>query len=284
MTIDFFSGIEASVVAALAEDIGAGDLTASLIPETRHLSASVITRQEAIVCGRPWVDEVFQQIDREIQLEWLVTEGESVAVGDTLFFARGSARNILTAERTALNYLQLLSATATRTRYFVALIEDLPAQLLDTRKTIPGLRLAQKYAVHIGAAQNHRTGLFDAFLIKENHIKAVPVTQLVALARARGPGARVEVEVENPAELRAAIAAAPDWIMLDNFTIDDIHLAVKQVQGTDITLEASGGIDTPEQLREIAATGVHFISLGTLTKDCEAIDLSMQFKDEGLPG
>ena len=281
MTIDFFADLEASVAAALAEDIGRGDLTASLIPESRQLSAQVLARQAAIVCGRPWVDEVFRQVDQRIRLEWLVAEGEQVLADDILFYARGKAASLLTAERTALNYLQLLSATATRTRHFVVLVEELPVQLLDTRKTLPGLRLAQKYAVHIGGAQNHRMGLFDAFLIKENHLKAAaPIKQIVAQARARDARVRVEVEVENLTELALAISAAPDWIMLDNFTLEDVRLAVQRAAGTGIKLEVSGGVETPEELHRLATTGVDFISLGTLTKDCEAIDLSMRFEDE----
>ena len=283
--MNYFSDIESSVTIALAEDTGTGDLTGNLVPGTSRTRARVITRQAAVVCGRPWVDEVFRQVDATVKLDWQVTDGSQITPDDILFFVEGHARSILTAERTALNYLQLLSATATRTRYFVDRIAACfpeqstvtPPQLLDTRKTIPGLRLAQKYAVHMGGGRNHRIGLFDAFLIKENHIKATgSISRAIELARTQHPGMRVEVEVENLQELDEAIAAMPDWIMLDNFSTAQIEAAVARVPA-EIKLEVSGGIDDADALCRVATTGVHFISMGTLTKDCEAIDLSMLF-------
>lgn len=202
-----------------------------------------------------------------------------VVADDTLFVARGNARSILTAERTALNFLQLLSGTATRTREYAKHLTGSSARLLDTRKTIPGLRLAQKYAVHTGGGVNHRIGLFDAFLIKENHIEAAgSITSAIAKARNQSPGIRVEVEVENLEQLAEAIIAEPDWIMLDNFSLENLHVAVRQTRGRSIKLEASGGIENFDELRQIAFTGVDFISLGALTKHCNAIDLSMRFE------
>ncbi len=274
--MDYFTDLNATVAKALAEDIGTGDITAQLIDDATIAKASVLTRQTAVVCGQPWVNEVVRQVDPDVTVTWLVEEGDQVEANTILFYMEGKARSLLTAERTALNFLQLLSGTATQTRHYVALIDGSQSTLLDTRKTIPGLRLAQKYAVTVGGANNHRIGLFDAFLIKENHIDAAGSINLaIERARTLAPDRRLEVEVETLDQFQEAIAAKPDWIMLDNFSNDDMREAVHIATGTGIKLEASGGIDTEEKLKKIAATGVDYISVGALTKHSEAIDLSM---------
>ncbi len=277
--MNYFADIETTVRTALAEDVGEGDITAELIESRTHSSARIINRERAIICGKAWVNEVFRQVDETIEVDWQVDDGDEVGENDTLLMAHGPARSLLTAERTALNFLQLLSGTATATHGFVEIVKGTGVELLDTRKTIPGLRLAQKYAVKIGGASNHRIGLYDAFLIKENHIDAVgSITGAIFRAKQIKPGIRVEVEVENEEQLKEAIAAEPDWIMLDNFSIDDLNSAVALAKDSGIMLEASGGIDSSDDLLLIAQTGVNFISLGTLTKNCEAIDLSMRFE------
>jgi nicotinate-nucleotide pyrophosphorylase (carboxylating) len=277
--MDYFTNLKETVAAAIKEDLGDGDITASLIDARKSATATVITRQSAIVCGKPWVDEVMHQIDPRIEINWLVDDGDQVAPNDTLFTITGTARSLLTAERTALNFLQSLSGTATRTREYVEAVCDTGVILLDTRKTIPGLRLAQKYAVKTGGADNHRIGLFDAFLIKENHIEASgSITEAIFNARQIKSGVRVEVEVETPEQLDEAIAARPDWIMLDNFTLDEMRQAVQTSADSGIKLEASGGIESFDDLKKIAATGVDYISIGALTKHCEAIDLSMRLE------
>ena len=265
-----------NVRAALAEDLGTGDLSASLIPGNRNATANVITRTPGVFCGQFWVQETMQQVDKRIQIDWHVSDGEVIAADQHLFTLTGAAASLLTAERTALNFVQLLSGTATRTAHFVALLQGQNTQLLDTRKTIPGLRLAQKYAVKCGGASNHRIGLFDAYLLKENHIAAAgSITAAVAAARANQPDKSVEVEVENLAELDEAIAAGADIAMVDNFTLADTHTAVARSAGR-IKLEASGGIND-QTLAEIAAAGVDYISSGDLTKTIIPIDLSMRF-------
>lgn len=277
--MNFFDGLEATVTAALIEDLGSGDLTASLIDPDKQTRARVITRDHAVICGRPWVNEVIRQVDATMEIDWRVEEGRKVSPNELLFTLSGRARSLLTAERTALNFLQLLSGTATRTRKYVELVSGFGVTLLDTRKTIPGLRLAQKYAVKTGGAENHRTGLFDAFLIKENHIEAVgSITRAIERARAINSDVRVEVEVENFEQLNEAVRANPDWIMLDNFPPDEMKQAVDIASGSGIKLEASGGIESPEELKKIAATGVDYISIGALTKHSEAIDLSMRIE------
>ena len=277
--MNFFDGLEATVTAALIEDLGSGDLTASLIDPDKQTRARVITRDHAVICGRPWVNEVIRQVDATMEIDWRVEEGRKVSPNELLFTLSGRARSLLTAERTALNFLQLLSGTATRTREYVELVSGFGVTLLDTRKTIPGLRLAQKYAVKTGGAENHRTGLFDAFLIKENHIEAVgSITRAIERARAINSDVRVEVEVENFEQLNEAVRAKPDWIMLDNFPPDEMKQAVDIASGSGIKLEASGGIESPEELKKIAATGVDYISIGALTKHSEAIDLSMRIE------
>ena len=265
-----------NVRAALAEDLGTGDLSASLIPGNRNATANVITRTPGVFCGQFWVQETMQQVDKRIQIDWHVSDGEVIAADQHLFTLTGAAASLLTAERTALNFVQLLSGTATRTAHFVALLQGQNTQLLDTRKTIPGLRLAQKYAVKCGGASNHRIGLFDAYLLKENHIAAAgSITAAVAAARANQPDKSIEVEVENLAELDEAIAAGADIAMVDNFTLADTHTAVARSAGR-IKLEASGGIND-QTLAEIAATGVDYISSGDLTKTIIPMDLSMRF-------
>ena len=274
--MNYFRGLEETVSNALAEDVGSGDITALLVDSERQSRARVITRDPAILCGRPWVDEVFRQVDADVDVRWLAAEGDAVRPGDQLLALSGPARSLLTAERTALNFLQLLSGTATRSNQYVELVREHDVVLLDTRKTIPGLRLAQKYAVKTGGAENHRLGLHDAFLIKENHMAATgSMADAIARAREIDKAARVEVEVEGLEQLEAALAAGPDWIMLDNFSLDDMKKAARMAAASGIRLEASGNIASGEALQQIAATGVDYVSMGILTKDLEAIDLSM---------
>lgn len=278
MDIDYFTDLKSSVSTALREDIGDGDITAGLIDDDAIAHAEVICRESGILCGRPWVDEVFRQVDAGVGLEWFVADGGAVAPDQRIFSASGKARSILTTERTALNFLQLLAGTATRTRHYADLIKHTRAKLLDTRKTIPGLRRAQKYAVKCGAGENHRMGLYDAFLIKENHILAAgSIAAAVTRAQALHSDRRLEIEVENLDQFDEAAAARPDWIMLDNFSLADLATAVSRISD-DIKLEASGGIESERDLIAIAETGVHYISMGTLTKDCKALDLSLRFK------
>ena len=267
--------ILSNVRAALAEDVGSGDITAALIPEGTGATARVITREGGVLCGRAWVDGIFGQLDPAITIDWQVKDGESIAAGDLLFNVSGPARSLLTGERSALNFLQLLSGTATTCQRYASMVAGTKARLLDTRKTIPGLRLAQKYAVTCGGCYNHRMGLYDAFLIKENHIHAAGgIAPAVQAARSYAPGKLVEVEVENPDELAQALAAGCDRIMLDNFSLEQMSRAVKHCAGR-VELEASGNV-TERTLRGIAETGVDYISIGALTKDCKALDLSMR--------
>lgn len=265
----------ANVRAALEEDIGSGDITAALISPETEASARVITREDGVLCGQPWVDSVFASIDPGVTLEWQARDGDAISAGDTLYTLSGLARSLLTGERAALNFLQLLSGTATLCRAYADIVSSTNTRLLDTRKTIPGLRIAQKYAVHCGGCYNHRMGLYDAFLIKENHIHACGgLAAAVATARQQAPGKPVEVEVESLGELDEAIAASCDRVMLDNFSLQDMATAVALVDGR-LELEASGNI-TDATLLPIAETGVDFISIGALTKDCKALDLSMR--------
>jgi len=269
--------IHNDVARALAEDMGSGDLTAPLIPAELQAQAAVISREEAVVCGSEWFNAVFQALDRGIRIEWQVHDGDGVKSGQTLCNLSGAARSLLSGERTALNFLQTLSGTATRARRYVAAVEGTGVKVLDTRKTLPGLRAAQKYAVRCGGGHNHRHGLYDAVLIKENHILAAgSITQAVAAARRVAVGKTVEVEVESLAELQEALAAKADIILLDNFSIAGLAQAVTINQGR-AQLEASGGI-TLDNIRRIAETGVDRISVGAITKDVQAIDLSMRFE------
>lgn len=264
-----------TVAHSLREDIGDGDITAQLIAADTRASGRVITREHAVVAGREWVNEVFRQVDREVILDWQVEDGQHVEPGQLLFRMNGLARSLLTAERAALNWLQTLSAVATQAARYAALISHTRTQLLDTRKTLPGLRLAQKYAITCGGCSNHRLGLWDAFLIKENHIAACgSIAAAVHAARELAPGKPVEVETENLNELQQALDAGADIIMLDEFSLADMRTAVAQTAGK-ARLEASGGIDD-STLVAIAETGVDFISLGTLTKNLQAVDLSMR--------
>ena len=276
LTLAELSGeIQANVRAALAEDVGSGDITAQLIPAERAASARIITRENATVAGTAWVDEVFRQVDPRVQVKWQVSDGEQVSADQTLFTLEGPARALLTGERSALNFLQLLSGTATRARHYANLVDGTGVKLLDTRKTLPGLRLAQKYAITCGGCHNHRIGLYDAFLIKENHIAACGgIAQAIATAHRIAPGKPVEIEVEDLDELRQALDAGADIVMLDELSLDDMRTAVALTAGR-AKLEASGGI-TESTLRTIAETGVDYISIGTLTKDVKALDLSMR--------
>lgn len=275
----YLSDLNSVVKAALVEDIGEGDISAALIPAERRASALVISREAAVICGRPWVDEVFRQISGNIQIQWHVQDGEQVAPNGVIFSAIGPARELLTGERSALNFMQLLSGTATSARRYADRVAQYPVKLLDTRKTIPGLRLAQKYAVSCGGCYNHRFGLYDAYLIKENHIAACgSINAAIERARHLQPDKPVEVEVENLAEYEQAQAGHADIIMLDNFSHDDMSHAVAN-NSTGAKLEASGGI-TCDTLASIAATGVDYISIGALTKDAKAIDLSMRLTIE----
>ncbi|MFT7687841.1 MAG: nicotinate-nucleotide pyrophosphorylase (carboxylating) [Candidatus Azotimanducaceae bacterium] len=279
MPINYFDDLKSNVAYALKEDVGEVDITALLINENEEATAEVICRDEAIICGVPWVDEVFKQVDPNLDVEWLKDDGQVSKPGDLLFRVKGKARSLLTAERPALNYLQSLSATATITSYYASLIAHTKTKLLDTRKTIPGLRMAQKYAVMVGGGMNHRFGLYDAFLIKENHILACgSITQAIKKARDLYSDRRVEVEVETMAELEEAITAKPDWIMLDNFSLTNMTIALNTPH-SGILFEASGGIEKESELIKIAETGVDFVSMGILTKNINAIDLSMRFAD-----
>lgn len=276
LTLAELSGeIQANVRAALAEDVGSGDITAQLIPAERDANARIITRENATIAGTAWVDEVFRQVDPRVQVNWQVRDGERVSADQTLFTLDGPARALLTGERSALNFLQLLSGTASRARHYADLVDGTGVKLLDTRKTLPGLRLAQKYAITCGGCHNHRIGLYDAFLIKENHIAACGgIAEAIAAAQQIAPGKPVEIEVEDLDELRQALDAGADIVMLDELSLDDMRTAVALTAGR-AKLEASGGI-TESTLRTIAETGVDYISIGTLTKDVKALDLSMR--------
>jgi len=272
---DLGAEIESNVRRALAEDIGTGDITAQLIPAERLAHASVITRERAVISGSAWVDGVFRQLDPRVAVHWQVVDGEQVEAGRVLFQLEGPARALLSGERTALNFLQTLSGVATRCRHYADLVEGTGVRLLDTRKTLPGLRLAQKYAVTCGGCHNHRIGLYDAFLIKENHIAACGgIAEAIAAAHRIAPGKPVEVEVESLGELEQALAAGVDIVMLDELSLDDMRTAVA-INAGRAKLEASGGI-SDETLRSIAETGVDYISIGALTKHVQAIDLSMR--------
>jgi len=268
------------VAAALAEDIRGGDLTAALISPEKTGRATVITREAAIVCGLPYVESAFRQVDSRVTFEWQVSEGDAVKPDQLLFRVDGPARALLTAERTALNFLQLLSGTATAAHAYAALLAGTHCRLLDTRKTIPGLRTAQKYAVLVGGGHNHRMGLFDGILIKENHIAAAgSIAFAVAAAKRRAGKVPVEVEVENLRQLQEALDAAADIALLDNFSLESMRegVALNAAAARPLKLEASGGITT-ESIRAIAQTGVDFISVGSITKHVRAVDLSMRFE------
>lgn len=268
--------IQLNIQQALQEDIGDGDITALLTPEDEQATATIISREDMILAGQPWVNALIAAFDPSVQITWLKNDGDLVRANETIFKLSGSARSLLTVERPALNFVQTLSAVATKTAEYVKQLDGLNTKLLDTRKTLPGLRIAQKYAVAVGGGQNHRLGLFDAFLIKENHIMAAGgIAQAIAKAHQIAPGKPVEVEVETWAELDQALEAQADIVMLDNFSQQQMIDAVKHVAGR-CKLEASGNI-TIANLREVATTGVDYISMGVLTKDVKAVDLSMRF-------
>ena len=285
MPIDFPVPLEpeisANVRAALAEDVGPGDLTAELIPAGKPGRARVIAREAATLCGTAWFTECFRQLDPSVRISWHARDGDRISPDQLLCDLEGEARVLLTGERSALNFLQLLSGVATKARHYADLVEGTRAQVVDTRKTLPGLRLAQKYAVRVGGGGNHRLALWDAILIKENHIMAAgSITAAVAAARtvAEAAGGRcrfIQVEVENLRELEEALNAGAPMVLLDNFSLAMLAQAVALNQGRAI-LEASGGV-TEASLRAIAETGVDRISIGTLTKDVQALDLSMRF-------
>ncbi len=272
--------IETTVSRALLEDVGDRDLTADLIPSNATFKATVVVREDMTLAGRPWAEEVFRQVDDSLAQDWNHEDGDFISAESLLFTVQGSARSILTAERTALNFLQMLSATATVTAQYVDAVADTDCRILDTRKTIPGLRLAQKYAVLCGGGVNHRIGLYDAILIKENHIhSAGSITAAVKTALQIHPGMPIEVEVESIDELREGLAAGAHRLLLDNFTPEMLEqaVAVNRSEGQPpAELEASGGI-TRDDLLSVAATGIDFISVGALTKNIRAIDLSMRF-------
>lgn len=268
--------INSQVADSIVEDVGTGDITAELVDADKVTSATVISREKAVICGRPWFDAVFQHIDSEIQINWHVEEGQCVTPNQQVVSLSGNARSLLTGERIALNWLQTLSGVATVTAEYVALLSEPSVKLLDTRKTIPGLRYAQKYAVSIGGGVNHRFGLFDAYLIKENHIMSCgSISNAIALARQKHPEKIIEIEVENCDELLQALDAKADIIMLDNFSLAEMKKAVAINNGR-AQLEVSGNVTT-DQLKTIAKTGVHRISVGALTKHVRAIDFSMRF-------
>ena len=272
---DLTAEIEANVRRALAEDIGSGDITARLIPAERLAKATIITRDNAVISGTAWVDAVFRQLDPRVAVHWQVADGERVSPNQVLFHLEGPARSLLSGERSALNFLQMLSGVATHAQQLADQVAQTQVKLLDTRKTLPGLRLAQKYAVTCGGCHNHRIGLYDAFLIKENHIAACGgIAQAISAAHKIAPGKPVEIEVESLAELKEALAAGADIIMLDELSMDDMREAVRLNAGK-AKLEASGGINE-STLLPIAQPGVDYISIGAMTKDVKAVDLSMR--------
>ena len=273
----------AQVDAALREDIGSGDVSAALVPAGQRVRGSIVTREAAILCGRAWADETFRRLDPQVRLSWHAADGERLGANQVICEIEGPARAVLTGERTALNFLQLLSGTATATRRLVDAVAGTPCRILDTRKTLPGLRTAQKYAVRCGGGDNHRMGLYDRVLIKENHIAAAgSLTAAIEAARRSAPELTVEVEVESPAEFEEALGAHPDIIMLDDFSLAGLQAAVKlnQARGRPVKLEASGSVSL-ETVRAIAATGVDYISVGALTKHVRAVDLSMRLEFTG---
>ncbi|WP_335960671.1 carboxylating nicotinate-nucleotide diphosphorylase [Acinetobacter bereziniae] len=268
--------IQINIQQALQEDIGDADITALLTPEDEQATATIISREDMVLAGQPWVNALIKAYDPTVKITWLKNDGDVVKANEMIYQLAGSARSLLTVERPALNFVQTLSAVATKTAEYVKYLEGTATKLLDTRKTLPGLRIAQKYAVGVGGGQNHRLGLFDAFLIKENHIMAAGgIAQAIAKARQIAPNKPVEVEVETWDELNQALEAQADIVMLDNFSQQQMIDAVKHVAGR-CKLEASGNI-TLETLTEVAQTGVDYISMGVLTKDVKAIDLSMRF-------
>jgi nicotinate-nucleotide pyrophosphorylase (carboxylating) len=283
ITPSLAADITAAVARALAEDVGTGDRTAALVPAGQRATATITVREPAVLCGQPWVDEVFRQLDPAVAIRWTVDEGAGVAAGTVACELSGPARPLLTGERTALNFLQTLSGTATAVRPYVDALAGTRTRVLDTRKTVPGLRLAQKYAVRVAGGTNHRLGLYDGILIKENHIIAAGgITAAVTAARRAAGGVLIQVEVENLAEAEEALRAGPDRLLLDELCLPDMVAAValRDRLAPGIGLEASGSI-TLDNIRTVAATGVDFISVGSLTKHVRAVDLSMRFRFDG---
>jgi len=276
--VDLASEIERNVAAALAEDVGGGDATAPLILADKTARASVLCRQDAVVCGQPWFDACFRKLDPKVDIQWAVAEGAAVRAGTQVCAVRGHARALLTAERSALNFLQTLSGVATLTRRYVEAAAGTRTKIVDTRKTLPGLRVAQKYAVRVGGGANHRMGLYDAMLVKENHIAAAGgIGPALAAARKNAkPGVWVQIEVESLEQMKEALVAGATMILLDNMSPERMREAVK-IAGDRAELEASGGI-TLDNIRAVAETGVHRISIGALTKDVKAVDFSMRFE------
>jgi nicotinate-nucleotide pyrophosphorylase (carboxylating) len=275
--------LASQVDAALREDIGSGDVTAALVPAAQQVRGAVITREDAVLCGREWAQETFRRLDPQVRLSWRAADGDQLRATQVIFEIAGAARPVLSGERTALNFLQLLSGTATATRRYVEAVAGTGCRILDTRKTLPGLRTAQKYAVRCGGADNHRMGLYDRVLIKENHIVAAgSIAGAIEAARRSAPHITVEVEVETLGELDEALNAKPEVVMLDEFSLTDLAAAVRvnRARGAPAKLEASGGVSL-EAVRAIAATGVDYISVGSLTKHVRAVDLSMRLQFSG---
>lgn len=261
---------------ALHEDLGGADLTAELLPHTSHAKATLIAREPAVLCGIPWFNSVFKQLDAQVDIHWLVKDGDEITQDQTLCTLQGPSRSLLTGERSAINFVQTLSSTATMTRKYVQLLQHTKTKLLDTRKTIPGMREAQKYAVRCGGGYNHRFGLFDGILLKENHIVAIgSISKAIELAKKLHPETSIEVEVENLSELQEALTAKIDFILLDNFSLADLREAIL-INDNRAKLEASGNINL-QNLSAIAKTGVDYLSIGALTKNITALDLSMCF-------
>jgi nicotinate-nucleotide pyrophosphorylase (carboxylating) len=268
------------VEAALREDVGGGDVTAALVPAAQQTRGSVVTREAAVLCGRPWAEETFRRLDPLVRLTWHAADGDRLVAGQEVFRITGPARPVLTGERTALNFLQMLSSTATATRRYVDAVAGTGCRILDTRKTLPGLRSAQKYAVRCGGGENHRMGLYDQVLIKENHIAAAgSIAGAIQAAHALAPGIKVEVEVESLRELEEALEARPDIILLDDFGLEELKtaVAIKRARGEPVVFEASGSVSL-ETVRVIAETGVDSVSVGALTKHVRAVDLSMRLE------
>jgi nicotinate-nucleotide pyrophosphorylase (carboxylating) len=273
--------IQSQVAFSLEEDVGSGDITAQLIPADQQITATVISREEAVLCGQAWVNEVFSQLGNQASLEWHNQDGDPLKANHPFLTIKGNARAILTGERVALNFLQTLSYTASVTRQYSQIVSDTQLTILDTRKTLPGMRQAQKYAVTVGGGKNHRMGLYDAFLIKENHIMAAgSIANAVSMAQKIAPGKTIEVETENLDEVSMAVEAGADIIMLDNFSYDDMTKAVSDFKGK-VKFEASGNM-TKEHLLKVAETGVDFVSIGALTKHIQAIDLSLRVSQDKL--
>ncbi len=273
--------LQQDVARALAEDIGAGDISAALLPADQYVEARLIAREAAVLCGIPWWEETFRQLSPQVQTRWLHEEGDALQADAVVCTLRGPVRAVLTGERTAMNFLQTLSGTATLTRHWAGHLAGLPCRLLDTRKTLPGLRLAQKYAVTVGGGHNHRLGLYDAYLIKENHILAAgSIATVLQQARRLHPGRLLEIEVETLDELRQALEAGCDRVLLDNFSLEGLRQAValRNQRAPAVTLEASGNLEG-ERLRQVAETGVDFISSGALTKHVRAVDFSLRLSD-----